>query len=146
MIASIRDSWICNRLRNGVSRFWARKTTHGLRAPVFILGCGHSGTSLLKAILDFHPAIHIIKGETNFMWKSLREFVPLLTEFRRQTQRAGCSRWLEKDSAQCPLYRKDPRFFSASAGDCHSPGWAGRGLLAESPRFYDRGWGKTLAA
>ena len=33
-------------------------------APVFIVGCGHSGTSILTAILDAHPKLAAVPGES----------------------------------------------------------------------------------
>jgi hypothetical protein len=33
--------------------------------PVFIVGCGHSGTTLLTAMLDSHPQMHAYPGESN---------------------------------------------------------------------------------
>ncbi len=36
--------------------------------PIFIVGCGHSGTSLLCAILDSHPKLRAIVGENYVFW------------------------------------------------------------------------------
>ena len=33
---------------------------------IFISGCGHSGTTVLLAIVDSHPKIYAIKRETNW--------------------------------------------------------------------------------
>lgn len=33
-------------------------------SPVFIVGCGHSGTSILTAILDAHPGLAAVSGES----------------------------------------------------------------------------------
>lgn len=33
---------------------------------IFVSGCGHSGTTLMAAILDSHPKIYTIKRETNW--------------------------------------------------------------------------------
>jgi len=36
--------------------------------PVFIVGCGHSGTSLLCAVLDSHPELRALPGENYNFW------------------------------------------------------------------------------
>ena len=51
----------------------------GLRDPVFIVGCGHSGTSLLQAILASHPEVFGVRGESRaFAIGDHRAGVPLL--------------------------------------------------------------------
>lgn len=44
------------------------------RAPIVIIGCGRSGSTLLDRVLNTHPAIHMI-GETKFLtarlWRTL---------------------------------------------------------------------------
>lgn len=46
------------------------------RAPIVIIGCGRSGSTLLDRVLNAHPAIHMI-GETKFLtarlWRTLGE-------------------------------------------------------------------------
>src|ERR1051325_199517 len=44
--------------------------------PVFVVGCGRSGTTLLRLMLDAHPEL-AIPGETHFLitlWKERRRF------------------------------------------------------------------------
>lgn len=36
-------------------------------SPVFVVGCGHSGTTLLISILNTHPAIRAYQGEANLL-------------------------------------------------------------------------------
>ena len=33
---------------------------------IFISGCGHSGTTVLSAIMDSHPKIYTVRRETNW--------------------------------------------------------------------------------
>lgn len=37
-------------------------------SPVFIVGCGHSGTSLLCAVMDSHPRLQALPGENYNFW------------------------------------------------------------------------------
>lgn len=71
--------------------------------PIFIVGCGHSGTSLLLAMLGSHSNIHAIPFESGlfFDWKNQR---PLIRAAARRIMRAFDSmavrerklRWVEK--------------------------------------------------
>src|SRR5690554_6427140 len=51
--------------------------------PVFVVGCGHSGTSLLVAVLDSHPELRALPGENYNFWawfdrdKVLSRFQPV---------------------------------------------------------------------
>ncbi|WP_417377432.1 sulfotransferase family protein [Gimesia maris] len=42
---------------------------NGQLEPVFIVGCGHSGTSLLCAVLDAHPKLAAIPHENYQFWR-----------------------------------------------------------------------------
>ena len=65
--------------------------------PIFIVGCGHSGTSLLLAILDSHSRIHAIPGETKIAIRDNRiKFKWALKRFDGLAIRAGKRRWAEK--------------------------------------------------
>ena len=46
---------------------------HSMQAPIFIVGCGRSGTTMLRLMLNEHPEIHI-PNESWFLprlWKAL---------------------------------------------------------------------------
>lgn len=61
--------------------------------PVFIVGCGHSGTTLLERVLGAHPHIHAVGEESNTFvkarYENLRRY-DLAAFFR------GKARWVEK--------------------------------------------------
>jgi hypothetical protein len=61
--------------------------------PIFIVGCGRSGTTLLRLMLDSHPAI--AAGEET---KFLTDLEPILGEHWRLLQTYGFNRawWLER--------------------------------------------------
>lgn len=64
--------------------------------PVFIVGCGHSGTTLLLSILSAHPAIFGVPYESSLADRSPAEVDWFVREFNRRTKRAGKERWVEK--------------------------------------------------
>src|SRR4051794_37690957 len=61
--------------------------------PIFIIGCGRSGTTLLRLMLDSHP--EIAAGEET---KFLTDLEPILGEHWRLLQTYGFNRdwWLER--------------------------------------------------
>ena len=65
-------------------------------APGFVVGCGHSGTSLLLAILGAHPRIHAIPHESAIATGDARRFARGCRRFDRWTIAAGKHRWIEK--------------------------------------------------
>ena len=81
-------------------RFYWNSLVRGIKAdekPAFIVGCGHSGTSLLLAILGSHPRIHAIPFESRIAIETNQAtFLKTVSEFNRITIAAGKSRWLEK--------------------------------------------------
>ena len=38
------------------------------RAPIFLIGCGRSGTSLLRSMLNAHPRIYLLQESAFFSW------------------------------------------------------------------------------
>ncbi len=66
------------------------------KPPIFIVGCGHSGTSLLLAILDAHPNIHAIPFESRLAMGDRGEAEQLLESFDTSARGEGKERWVEK--------------------------------------------------
>jgi sulfotransferase family protein len=66
------------------------------RPPTFIVGCGHSGTSLLLAILGSHFRIHPIPYESGIALNGKEHFISKLKEFDIQAISAGKTNWIEK--------------------------------------------------
>jgi len=64
--------------------------------PTYIVGCGHSGTSLLLAILGAHSRLYAIPFESYLAFKAPEEQEKLLEKFERETLAAGKRRWVEK--------------------------------------------------
>ncbi len=67
-------------------------------APTFIVGCGHSGTSLLLAILGTHSRIHAISFESKVAMSTTPAIVQqsLLKKFDLETIFEEKVRWVEK--------------------------------------------------
>jgi hypothetical protein len=61
--------------------------------PIFVVGCGHSGTTLLLRILGAHPNIHPILDESAAFSKQ-RTY--LLRDFDMEALKVGKKRWVEK--------------------------------------------------
>jgi hypothetical protein len=63
--------------------------------PIFIVGCGHSGTSLLLKILGAHSRIHAVHFESSlgFHMDMAERTVSI---FSKMTINAGKQRWVEK--------------------------------------------------
>lgn len=66
------------------------------RPPIVIAGCGHSGTTLLLAILDAHSAIFAVPYEARLGRSDPAEFRAKAALFDKQTIAAGKARWVEK--------------------------------------------------
>ncbi len=65
--------------------------------PIFIVGCGHSGTTLLTAMLDSHPRMRAFPGESNiFRYPDpLRQFFQLV-DLAVSAKAEGRTRLVEK--------------------------------------------------
>lgn len=64
--------------------------------PVFIVGCGHSGTTLLLSILSVHSRLHAVPYESSMMERSAVESDWFVRQFNRDAREAGRARWVEK--------------------------------------------------
>lgn len=61
--------------------------------PIFVVGCGHSGTTLLLRIIGSHPNIHTILNESATFTKNQTYN---LRNFDMTAYAAGKKRWIEK--------------------------------------------------
>jgi hypothetical protein len=64
--------------------------------PTYIVGCGHSGTSLLLAVLGAHSRLYAVPFESYLAFKTVEEQKKLFQKFERETLAAGKRRWVEK--------------------------------------------------
>lgn len=83
------------RLRAACSR-----SLRGIRIdspPVFIVGCGHSGTSIILAILGAHTRLFAVPYESRCaMTDDHAAFQQAMRRFDRLAEAAGKRRWIEK--------------------------------------------------
>lgn len=64
--------------------------------PVFVVGCGHSGTSLMVAILGSHPSFHPIPKESALFLRTDERINRTLAEWDAAARAEGKKRWVEK--------------------------------------------------
>lgn len=62
----------------------------------FIVGCGHSGTSLLLAIIGSHPKIYAVPFESRAFGRRARKNKYLLKSFDNKAISIGKRHWIEK--------------------------------------------------
>ncbi len=82
-------AWLKRNLRRG-------RPEAPIGPPIFIVGCGHSGTTLLLAILSAHSRLHAIPFESSLPERSPTHVDQLVARFNRATKRRGKQRWVEK--------------------------------------------------
>lgn len=63
--------------------------------PVFVLGCGHSGTTLVVGLIGRHPAFYFVPFET-YIFRPHRSFKEIKTFFSETSIEAGDKRIVEK--------------------------------------------------
>ena len=64
--------------------------------PIFIVGCGHSGTSLMLAILGNHPCINPIPKESALFLRTDAEIQKQMHAWDAECKAQGRARWAEK--------------------------------------------------
>ncbi len=87
-------SWL-----NSSARFLRNKFLRGAKitgAPIFIVGCGHSGTSLLLSILGAHSKIFAVPYESRIAAHCNWRFRTAMQRFDWWTIAEGKNRWAEK--------------------------------------------------
>lgn len=67
-----------------------------VQRPIFILGCGHSGTSLILVMLGSHSSIFPIDYESGLFVKPEEQIQSILKEWDSECLASGKNRWIEK--------------------------------------------------
>lgn len=67
-----------------------------MKGPIVIVGCGHSGTSVLLAALGSHSEIFAVPQESSFGFMNEREAKKSLLDFSTQAAASEKRRWAEK--------------------------------------------------
>lgn len=68
-------------------------------SPIFIVGCGHSGTTIILAILGRHSELHAVPYESKFGYCDTEKAKGLMKRFDAEAARQGKARWIEKTPA-----------------------------------------------
>ena len=63
--------------------------------PIFIVGCGHSGTTLLLRILANHKDLYAVNYESKALQGNYPKISKIL-QWKEKTRESGKSRWVEK--------------------------------------------------
>lgn len=64
--------------------------------PIFIVGCGHSGTSIMISILSNHPSLYPITYESGLFKRGESEIREIMLKWDKECIEAGKKRWIEK--------------------------------------------------
>ncbi len=64
--------------------------------PIYVVGCGHSGTSIMLAILGNHPALYPIPYESSMFLRKEPEIRKMMLQWDSECLQWGKKRWLEK--------------------------------------------------
>lgn len=67
-----------------------------VKNPIFIVGCGHSGTSVMLALLGSHPYFYPIPYESALFMKNTQEIEKVMKCWDQDCFQDGKSRWVEK--------------------------------------------------
>jgi hypothetical protein len=70
------------------------------RPPTFIVGCGHSGTSIVLRIIGSHPKIYSVKRKSRMALSGKKKFENQKRKFDIKAVSEGYKRWIEKTPRQ----------------------------------------------
>jgi hypothetical protein len=71
----------------------------GLEPPVFVMGCGHSGTTLVRELLGSHSRIYKTPDEVKLFRLPEDERELTILDWNKEALARGCRRWLDKMAA-----------------------------------------------
>jgi hypothetical protein len=87
------NSFIIQSMRHMLLCAFSARFRQICKFPIFVVGCSHSGTTLLLRIIGAHPAAYPILNETNLFVKN--QFAQL-KQFDLDTYANGKMHWIEK--------------------------------------------------
>ncbi|WP_434222743.1 tetratricopeptide repeat-containing sulfotransferase family protein [Limnospira platensis CENA597] len=72
--------------------------THNIKVknPIFVVGCGHSGTSVMLALLGSHPCFYPIPYESEIFLKNISKIKEQMRIWDDECLADGKLRWIEK--------------------------------------------------
>jgi hypothetical protein len=97
ILNSLKES--SHRLFDSLRFLWLR-TRFGRRfrslSPVFIVGPGHSGTSIMLRIVGNHEAFLAIPNESRLFYRTNEEILHTISAWEAKRIQTGSRRWIEK--------------------------------------------------
>jgi hypothetical protein len=108
-----RSAW-----RSVRARYWRRPKYTSSAAPIIVGGCGRSGTTLMRVILDTHP--HICCGPESRLFQPRVPSPPKLAR-RFGLQEAAVNRLFDSSGSQAEFI---DRFFALYCEARHKPRWS----------------------
>ena len=78
------------------------------QAPIFVVGSGRSGTTLLRLMLSAHPRIYITHEASFYVWEALYQTRAPRRQFLEHYFQAPWFRWLRLDPARVLAGLPDP--------------------------------------
>lgn len=73
-----------------------KRSEQYIENPVFIVGCGHSGTSILLALLGNHPHFYPVPKESALFTRDDNTVYKIMEEWDNICKNQGKFRWIEK--------------------------------------------------
>jgi hypothetical protein len=70
-----------------------------LKSPIFVMGCGHSGTTLVRELVGAHSRILMTPDEVKLFRLPVVEREPVIEAWDRECLDHGFERWLNKMAA-----------------------------------------------
>jgi len=108
-------------LKNEISHFnpykYVKNKVSGTqisKPPVFIVGCGHSGTTMLRHVLGMHPNIYAVPYESRVFFHSDLKVNIANNIWSIASVTNGKPRWLEKTPSHIHCLEKLYRFYPDS--------------------------------
>jgi hypothetical protein len=80
-------------------RWFYKHRIKRLHRPVFIVGCGHSGTSIILRVIGAHSGFHAIEDESNIFYKSNKERLVTILDWVKILIKKNKRRIVEKTPA-----------------------------------------------
>jgi hypothetical protein len=78
------------------------------QSPIFVIGTGRSGTTLLRLMLSAHPRIYITHEASFYVWEALYRRKAPRREFLEYFFQTHSYRWLRLDPARVTAHLPDP--------------------------------------
>ena len=107
------------------------------QAPIFVIGSGRSGTTLLRLMLSAHPRIYITHEASFYTWEALYQTGAPRRQFLEHYFQSPWFRWLRLDPARVLAGLPDP-LPPERIGDAYAAIMREKAAQYGRPRFGDK--------